>query len=886
MSDAMLDAAVRSIAAALLHSLWQGLLLGLATAAVLRALAASRPAVRYFVACAGLALMIVSWAATGWQAAAQLLPEARATATATAAVSTPPLGPGGLLDFSPAIRSISPADLEAGTPSWRYRLEDWSVMLVPVWLLGVCGLSARLAFAWLYLERLRRSALRPVPAAVAARVLDIGKRLAVSRVVRAAQSASVQVPSVVGWLRPVILLPASALTGLSAAHLDAIIAHELAHVRRHDFVANLLQTAAEILLFYHPACWWISRRIRAEREHACDDIAVSLCGDRLVYATALADLETLRASTRLALAATDGPLLQRVRRLLSPSAAPPRPSAWVAALVPLALTVAIVAGATITGSGAAPQDATRNPSPADGRTIPAGSGIVRGQIVDAVSGKPVADASYEITGPNDSALGRADENGRFETRPIKAGTYTMSTRARGYVMGWYGPREAAFGTPIDVRSGRISTGIDVKMYAAGVINGRILNDKGEGLRGVEIVLEPARGPTIGGRRPSAAFAQTIENGVYRVSAAPGDYYVRAYVGEPLPPGKDGKAPTYVSTVYPGVRVLEEGQPLRIESGLNLYDIDFTLMTATRVRVRGRVVDPSGDSLEGLRVAVMNVGATSRSRESSVAVDAEGRFEIRDIVPGEYMLHVWDKRKTSRWVGAMKHLSLDEDVDDIEMRAATGARVIGRIVRDPAATRRLDPSEVMVQFEKQMGPNGGFTMAGGSRIEPDGSFETESPGGLITIGVENLPEGWTVKSIHLDRVDVDGQFVDLTGGTRQLQIVVTDRRSAVTGLVVDRNGRPLSGYSVVLFPEDETRWTPSSRFLMEARSSQTGQFNLKDVAPGSYLAVALQTLPFRAWTNPDTLVLLQPIATRLQVVEGEQKAISIRASPTPDGVASR
>ena len=106
-----------------------------------------------------------------------------------------------------------------------------------------------------------------------------------------------QVPSVVGWLRPVILLPASALTGLSPAHLDAIIAHELAHVRRHDFAVNLLQTAAEILLFYHPACWWISRRIRAEREHCCDDIAVSLCGDRLLYATALADLEALRGST-------------------------------------------------------------------------------------------------------------------------------------------------------------------------------------------------------------------------------------------------------------------------------------------------------------------------------------------------------------------------------------------------------------------------------------------------------------------------------------------------------------------------------------------------------------------------------------------------------------
>jgi len=880
MSDAqLLDAALRSIGAALLHSLWQGALAGGVTALVLRALGGSRPSIRYLIACTGLALMVVAWTATAWQTAAQLVPEARAAAAA------PALGPAGPFDFSPAIRPISPADLEAGAPSWRDRLEGWSMALVPLWLLGVCGLSLRLALAWLWVERMRRRALLPVAEAVAARTRELAHRLSVSRPVRVVQSARVQVPSIVGWLRPVILLPASALTGLSPAHLDAVIAHELAHVRRHDFAVNVLQTAAEILLFYHPACWWISRRIRAEREHCCDDIAVSLCGDRLVYATALADLEALRGSTALALAATDGPLLQRVRRLLSPAAAAPRPSGWVAAAAPLALVLVVMTSATLTGTAASPA-AAQNQPPAPGQTIPAGSGVVRGQIVDAQSGRPVAGASYEITGPMDSALGRSDDNGRFETRPIKTGTYTMSVHAKGYVMGWYGPRESPYGTPIDVRSGRISSGIDVKLYASGVINGRILDENGEGLRGVEIVLEPVNGPTFGGRRPGAAFAQTVEKGVYRITAAPGDYYVRAYVGDPLPPGKDGKPRTYVSTFYPGVRVMEEGQPLRIEAGLDLYDIDFTLASAALLRVSGRVVDPSGDSLESVRVAMMALeGPATRMRESSVGLDAEGRFEIRGVLPGNYMLNVWDKRKTSRWVGAMKHLTIDADVEDLEMRAATGALVTGRIVRDPASTRQLDMTEVNLQFEKRLTPNG-FTLAGGTRIAPDGSFETESPGGLVNIGVEHVPEGWTVKSIHLDRVDIDGQAVDLSGGTRQLEVVLTDRLTTVAGLVVDRNGRPLSGYSVVLFSDDENRWTPSSRFLMEGRSSQTGQFLLKDVAPGSYLAVALRDLPFRAWVNPDNLALLRSIATKLQVVEGEQKMISIRASPTPDGLVNR
>ena len=252
--------------------------------------------------------------------------------------------------------------------------------------------------------------------------------------------------------------------------------------------------------------------------------------------------------------------------------------------------------------------------------------------------------------------------------------------------GGYGALDTPFGAPIDVRAGRVSSGIDIRLSASGAINGRILDDRGNGLQGVEIVLDPVSGPLLGGRRASAAFAQTTENGVYRVIAAPGDYYVRAYVGEPLPAAKGANPPTYVSTFYPGVRVKEEGQPLRIDAGLDLHDIDFTLATARLVRVRGQVVDPSGDSVTGLRIAAMSMSSTAPGlRERSVAIDAEGRFEIRDLVPGDYMINVWDQRRTNRWVGAMKHLTLDADVDDLEMVASAGARVVGRIVRDPAST---------------------------------------------------------------------------------------------------------------------------------------------------------------------------------------------------------
>ena len=120
----------------------------------------------------------------------------------------------------------------------------------------------------------------------------LAARLGIRRPVRLLESARVQVPVVIGALRPVLLLPASALTGLAPAQVEAVLAHELAHIRRHDYPVNLLQSAAETLLFYHPGVWWLSARIRAEREHCCDDIAVRVCGDAVGYAEALTSIAT------------------------------------------------------------------------------------------------------------------------------------------------------------------------------------------------------------------------------------------------------------------------------------------------------------------------------------------------------------------------------------------------------------------------------------------------------------------------------------------------------------------------------------------------------------------------------------------------------------------
>jgi beta-lactamase regulating signal transducer with metallopeptidase domain len=174
--------------------------------------------------------------------------------------------------------------------------------------------------------------------------------------VRLCESALVEVPTVIGWLRPVVLLPVSTLAGLSPAQLEALLAHELAHVRRFDYLVNLVQTFGETLLFYHPAVWWVSRRMRVEREHCCDDAAVVACGDAVGYARALAALEGLRAiAPTLAVAAGGGSLWPRIARLVG--GPPPhlsRSSRWLAGVFALATLIALGLGASASLEGGTP----------------------------------------------------------------------------------------------------------------------------------------------------------------------------------------------------------------------------------------------------------------------------------------------------------------------------------------------------------------------------------------------------------------------------------------------------------------------------------------------------------------------------------------------------
>ena len=229
----------------------------------------------------------------------------------------------------------------AASDWWNISATGWQSILpgvVVAWLLGAVGFSIRLAAGWRFTVRLRASS-HPAPPEWQQVVQRTAARVGASRPVRLVVSSLAEVPMVIGWLRPVILVPVGSLAGLPLDHMTALLAHELAHIRRQDYLASILQSVAESLLFYHPAVWWVSQQIRTERELCCDDLAVAACGDVVTYARALAELESQRPP-RLspALAANGGSLLNRVRRLIEPSRPsrnnlPGQGAAWMMSLL-------------------------------------------------------------------------------------------------------------------------------------------------------------------------------------------------------------------------------------------------------------------------------------------------------------------------------------------------------------------------------------------------------------------------------------------------------------------------------------------------------------------------------------------------------------------------
>ena len=344
--------AMQSLGWALLHFVWQGTALA-ALAAVAMALC-RRASTRYLLGMGTLVLMllapVVTLSSYSHQHSVNAL-QGQASHFVT------PSRPASTANLAALRTGRSPST----TPGMN--AFPW---LVEAWLLGVAFFSLRSAGGFLLLERERRRQSTVVEARVLEICYTLQDRFGIHRAIDYCECKWLQAPAVIGWFRPVVFLPVSALTGLSPEQLEAVIAHELAHIHRLDPFLNVFQVCVETLLFYHPAIWWLNKRIRAEREHCCDDMAVEFCGNAVEYARALTLMEEWRSAPVFAMAANRGPLRDRIVRLLGLKTLGTGMRGIGFSGSILCLSAALVAGNTLLGM-AYPRQIQQN-SPASAQT--------------------------------------------------------------------------------------------------------------------------------------------------------------------------------------------------------------------------------------------------------------------------------------------------------------------------------------------------------------------------------------------------------------------------------------------------------------------------------------------------------------------------------------
>jgi beta-lactamase regulating signal transducer with metallopeptidase domain/sporulation protein YlmC with PRC-barrel domain len=341
---------MNALAWSLVHFLWQGAAVAALAAALMFAF--KSPSTRYLVGVGALALMLMSFAVTF-----SILSDSAGNGAETPARLPAPVAANTwVIENSAPLSSTATPAAGAGDFLWVAR----------AWLVGVFALALRIVFGLLVLDQLRRRGLIALPEHLVARFRVLQERVGIRRLVRYCECQAVRVPAVIGLFRPIVLIPVRALTGLSPEQLDAVVAHELGHIKRLDVAVNFVQAIAETLFFFHPAVWWLNKRIRADREDCCDDVAVSVCGGSVGYARALATMATWRDAPQFAMAATGGPIAARVARLLGLRAQDGSERTARVFTASLVLAAALVAGALSFGvvRPAQAQSAVPVPTPA------------------------------------------------------------------------------------------------------------------------------------------------------------------------------------------------------------------------------------------------------------------------------------------------------------------------------------------------------------------------------------------------------------------------------------------------------------------------------------------------------------------------------------------
>jgi hypothetical protein len=542
--------------------------------------------------------------------------------------------------------------------------------------------------------------------------------------------------------------------------------------------------------------------------------------------------------------------------------------------------------------------AAQMPAPPRDAAPTKGTAAIVGRVTNLETGGPLRRAVIRITSPTLPSERRVSTNseGRYEIRDLPAGEYSLKAARGGYLTLAHGQRRPGeLGKPLQLGEGQTVRGIDFALPRLGVISGRIVDETGEPIAKVS-VLAMQFGRHQGARRLipfvvaeeccwRGGHAETDDSGQYALLLPPGEFVVMGASRETWPLESDTtQVFGYAPSLYPGV--IEPGQAQRIKVGVGqeVANVDFALVPARASRVSGTVVNAAGAPVANESVSlsyeVMGPqGGLVSPGSNKAQTGPDGRFSVNNVQAGEYLLTVRAAAANDQPAqeGRQMIQVAGVDIDGLVIVTGSGGTVRGQVASDdgtplPGVDRLIVGARSLTWAVRQSITG---SSAGSGRVNADGTFELKGVVGPVVLSIGTLTGDWTLKSVDLNGRNLADDPIDVHHGEtlNGVRVVVTNRPTRLEGAVLDEKKQPADG-TVVVFPEETSRWREDSRTIRAARPDRRGEFSIKGLPAGNYLIVAVDYVQDGRWHDPDFLADLRPRAQRLSLAEAETRRIDL------------